>query len=134
MHISVGDIRDNTDAPYLAISLDDTVFFSKTWVEPLAKALEQGFDLASPVSSDFFEIDMPYYTPLTFNDIAERMMKKHQGQYQQDIPVRPYVFLVRKNSLDSLPDTTLLYDLPKHLKSTFVPASLVHRFGDSYIS
>src|SRR5574340_1242698 len=35
LHISVGDIRDNTDALYLAVSLDDTVFFSKTWVEPL---------------------------------------------------------------------------------------------------
>ena len=134
LHVSVGDIRDNTDAPYLAVSLDDTVFFSKTWVEPLAEALEQGFDLASPVASDFFEMDMPYYTPLTFNDIAKQMVKKHRGQYRQDIPVRPYVFLVRKNSLESLPDTTLLCDLPKHLNSTFVPASVVHRFGDSYTS
>ena len=134
LRISVGDVRNNTDAPYLAISLDDTVLFSNTWVGPLAKALEQGFDLASPVSPEFFEIDMPYYTPLTFNDMAEHMMKKHQGQYNQEIPVRPYVFLVSKDSLDSLPDTTLLYDLPEHLISTFVPSSLVHRFGDSYIS
>jgi 2-polyprenyl-3-methyl-5-hydroxy-6-metoxy-1,4-benzoquinol methylase len=100
----------------------------------LAEALEQGFDLAAPVASDFFEMDMPYYTPLTFNDVAEQMMKKHQGQCWQDIPVRPYAFLVRKKSLESLPDATLLYDLPKHLTSTFVPASIVHRFGDSYIS
>ncbi len=134
LHISVGDIRDNTDGPYIAVSLDDTVLFSKTWVAPLAEALKQGFDLASPVSSDFFEIDMPYYTPLTFNDIADRMMKKHQGHYRQDIAVRPYVFLVNKSILDSLPDETLLYDLHKHLKSTFVPASLVHRFGDFYTS
>ena len=131
-HVSVGDIRNHTDTPYLAISLDNTVFFSKSWIRPLTEALEQGFDLASPVSPDFFEIDMPYYTPLTFNDAAERMTKKHHGQYRQDIPARPYVFLVRKSCLDALPDITLLYDLPKHVKSTFVPASVVHRFGDYY--
>lgn len=134
LQVSVGDVRDNTDAPFLAVSLDDTVLFSMTWTRPLVEALKQGFDLASPVSYDFFEIDMPYYSLLTFNDIADRMALKHKGQYRQDIPVRPYVFLVKKSKFDSVPEATLLYDLPKHLKCAFVPASLVHRFGDLYTS
>lgn len=134
LNITLGDIRDYIESPYLAISLDDTVFFSNIWVRPLIEALEQGFELASPVSPEFFEIDMPYYTPLIFNDVAEQMAKSYRGQYRQDITSRPYVFLVRRKSLDAIADTTFLRDLPRHLKSTFVPASLVHRFGDFYTS
>ncbi|MBI5640423.1 MAG: methyltransferase domain-containing protein [Nitrospirae bacterium] len=130
--ITIGEIPKATTEQYICLSLDDSMYFSKNWLSPLIEALEKGFELASPVCIDFFDVAMPYYSPLSFNASAELQAEKYEGNYISTGEIPPFVFLVRRDSLFSLPPETLISGLPGRLKSCLVPASLVHRFGDYY--
>lgn len=130
--ITVKEILQISDTPIIALSLDDTTYYSKSWLSPLREALEKGFELVSPVCHGVFNIDMPYYTPLTFNDVAEQMLQNYRGQYVQTPHIPPLAFLLsRKSLIESSPEMSL-FELPVKLKSALVPSSLIHRFGDYY--
>lgn len=132
--ITVNEILRHSDAPLVAVSLDDTTYFSRDWVNSLLEALEKGFDLVSPVCSDFVEIDMPYYSPLTFEDVSEQRIQTYREQYLREQPFPLLSFIVRRKSLLRLDPDMPLSELPKKLKSASVLSSLVHRFGDYYAS
>ncbi len=117
-----------------AISLDDTVYYSQGWLAPLVDAIDAGFELASPACHGIFGIEMPYFSHLTFNDVAEQMRREHRGQYIQKSFQDPPALLVKRESLARLHPDTAVRDLPQSLKSAVVPSSLVHRFGDPYTS
>jgi 2-polyprenyl-3-methyl-5-hydroxy-6-metoxy-1,4-benzoquinol methylase len=121
-------------SPVAALSLDDTVYYSQSWLIPLVDAIDAGFELASPVCHGIFGTEMPYYSHLTFNDVAEQMRREHQGQYLQKPFQDPPALLVTRESLARLHPDTPVRDLPQNLKSALVPSSLVHRFGDPYTS
>jgi glycosyltransferase involved in cell wall biosynthesis/2-polyprenyl-3-methyl-5-hydroxy-6-metoxy-1,4-benzoquinol methylase len=132
--VTVSDILKEADGAFIAVSMDDTLYYSKNWVSPLKKALEKGWELAFPVYSDIFEVDMPYYSPLTFNEAAERMRQMHEGYYT-NLPQFPLsAFFVKKEALLRIERETPLSELSKKLESTLVPSSLLHRFGDFYSS
>ncbi len=131
---AVNDILEETDAELIAVSLDDTLYFSENWLPPLIEALDRGFELVSPVCGDNFGIGMPYYSPLTFNDVAEHMRKKHEGEFVRNVPLPPLAFLAKRESLMRVNPLTRLTDLPQELKSALVPSSLMHRFGDYFSS
>jgi glycosyltransferase involved in cell wall biosynthesis/2-polyprenyl-3-methyl-5-hydroxy-6-metoxy-1,4-benzoquinol methylase len=131
-NITIREILDGSDEPFIAVCLDDTMYFSEEWVSPLLEALGEGFDMASPVCSDFFDVDMPYHTPLTFNDAADQMKQKYRGQYLEKSGIPPRSFAAKRTSLASLPPATPLSEVPGRLKSIIAPSSLVHRFGDYF--
>lgn len=131
--VTVNEILLNSNAPLVAVSLDDTTYFSKNWLSPLVEALEEGFELVSPVCSDYVEIDMPYYSPLTFEDAAEHRADKHRAQFSTE-PFPLFSFVVKRESLLRLNPDTPVTGLPRELKSASVLSSLVHRFGDYYAS
>lgn len=132
--VSVREILEDSQAPFIAISLDETTFFSTNWISPLIDALNQDIEIVSPVCSDFFDIDMPYYSPSTLDDVAERMAEKYRGKYPSRSPFPLICFVAGRKSLEHLPPETLVSELPDKLKSAVVPASLTHRFGDYYSS
>jgi glycosyltransferase involved in cell wall biosynthesis/2-polyprenyl-3-methyl-5-hydroxy-6-metoxy-1,4-benzoquinol methylase len=132
--ITVGDILKKIDDPFIAVSMDDTLYYSENWLYPLIKALETGLELAAPVCSTTFEVDIPYYSPLTLNETAERMRQKYEGD---TIPLSQsplLAFLTRTENLAGLNPATPLSELPQKLNSALVPSSLVHWFGDFYSS
>jgi glycosyltransferase involved in cell wall biosynthesis/SAM-dependent methyltransferase len=133
-HITIHEVLKGADTTFIAISLDDTTYFSKMWLSPLVDILNKDIELASPVCSDFFEIPIPYYSPLTFNDVADYMMQKHEGQSFSQPQFPLLSFLVKRDSLSRLNPDTPLSELPEKIKSALVPSSLVHRFGDYYSS
>lgn len=132
--VTVGEILSGSDAPLIAVAADDTMYFSKNWTTPLIEALEAGWDIATPVCSDTFETDRPYYTPLTFNDAADHMRQKYRGQYKESPLTTTWTFVASRTSLETLPPDTTVAELPCSLKSTLVPSSVVHRSGDYYSS
>lgn len=134
LNTTITEILKVSESPFIAVSTDDTMYFSKEWPVPLIMALDTGFDLAAPVSNDFFEIDMPYFSPSTFNDASEHMRKKYHGQYIASTLTTSTAFIVKRKSLSPLPPDTLISELPCLLKSAIVPSSIVHRFGDYYSS
>jgi len=133
-HITIHEVLKRADTPFIAISLDDTTYFSKNWISPLVGILNKDIELVSPVCSDFFEIPLPYYSPLTLNEVADYMMQKHEGQSISQPRFPLLSFLVKKDSLARLNPDTPLFKLPEKIKSALVPSSLVHRFGDYYSS
>ena len=130
--VTIRMILERVDTPLSAISLDDTVFYSDNWLEPLRKGLKGEFGLVSPVCGDIFEVDMPYFSRLTFNDAAALMMKNYAGSYVRDSKIPPLAYLLRTETLLKLPPETRLGEIPVLLKSALVPSSLVHRFGDYF--
>ena len=132
--ITVGEILKHARSSIIAVSLDDTLYFPHKWTAPLLNALEKGIELASPVCSDFFPVDMPYYSPLTFNDVAALMAEKHRGRHEKHSPFPRLCYVLRKSSLTALAPDTTLSELPEYLTSAIVPSSLTHRFGDYYSS
>jgi glycosyltransferase involved in cell wall biosynthesis/SAM-dependent methyltransferase len=132
--ITVGEILEHAQSPVIAISLDDTLYFSDKWIQPLLSAIEKDIELASPVCSDFFPLDMPYYSPRTFNDVAALMSEKHRGLQEKHTPFPRLCYVVKKSSLAALAPDTTLSELPEQLMSAIVPSSLVHHFGDYYSS
>ncbi len=131
---TVNDILENADAQLIAVSLDDTLYFSENWLPPLIEALDRGFELASPVCGDIFSIGMPYYSPSTFSDVAEHMRKRHEGEFVPDVPVPALAFLTKKEYLRRVDPQTRLTHLPQELKSVLVPSSLMHKFGEYFSS
>lgn len=75
---------------------------------------------------------MPYFSRLTFNDVAALMMEKHAGSYVSKSQIPPLAYVLRTESLAKLPSETKLCEIPVLLKSALVPSSLVHRFGDYF--
>ena len=130
--VSVKMIREGVETPLTAISIDDTVYYSDNWLEPLKEALKTGIELVSPVCGDIFEVDIPYFSRLTFNDAAALMTKNHAGTYVGDSKIPPLTYLLRTETLLKLPPETKLDEIPVLLKSALVPSSLVHRFGDYF--
>lgn len=130
--IKVTDILKTCDSSHIALSLDDSLYYSKNWTYPLMTALNEGFDLAAPVCNDFYAVDMPYYTPMTFNEAAEYMLQKNRGYFINERNIPPLIFLLNTSSLSGLNLNIPLYELPKYLRCTVVPSSLVHRFGDYF--
>ncbi|MFN3480090.1 MAG: class I SAM-dependent methyltransferase [Thermodesulfovibrionales bacterium] len=131
-HITINEIIKISKTLYIAISLDNAIYYSKNWLPPLMKALNEGYELASPVCSDIFEINMPYYTPLTFNEVAEEVRERYDGKYLNPLQFPLLAFLMEKKSLQKVNPDTPLSELPRKLKSVLVPSSLTHRFGDYY--
>ncbi len=129
---TIKKILEKSDSPLVAISLNDTVCYSENWLKPLKEALEREFELVSPVCGDVFEVDMPYFSPLTFNDVAALMMEKHAGSYVRNSKIPPLAYVLRTESLLKLPLEAKLDEIPVLLKSALVPSSLVHRFGDYF--
>jgi 2-polyprenyl-3-methyl-5-hydroxy-6-metoxy-1,4-benzoquinol methylase len=132
--LTVGKISEHLDTAFAAISLDDTAYYSQNWLSPLKEALDKDFELACPVFYGIFEIVMPYYSHLTFNDVAEQMRREYRGQYIQKPFPTPPAFLVTGKSLTRMHPGTPVLELPQKLKSVIVPSSLIHRFGDPYAS
>jgi len=130
--IGIKIILERSHTKFVAISLNDTVYYSENWLEPLKEALEREFELVSPVCGDVFEVDMPYFSHLTFNDVAALMMKRHARSYVRNSKIPPLAYLLRTESLRKLPLETKLDEIPALLKSALVPSSLVHRFGDYF--
>jgi glycosyltransferase involved in cell wall biosynthesis/SAM-dependent methyltransferase len=133
-NITIHEVLKKAHTPFIAISLDDTTYFSKNWVSPLVDILGKNIELVSPVCSDFFQIPLPYYSPLTFNDVADYMIQKHKGESISQPQFPLLSFLVKKDSLARLNPETPLSELPEKIKSALVPSSLMHRFGDYYSS
>ncbi len=134
LSITIKELLPHVHSEVIALSLDDTLYFSDKWTAPLLNALEHDIDIVSPVCSDFFPVETPYYSPLTLNDTAALMSEKHRGRLEKRTPFPLLCYLVRKSSLAALPPDTTLAELPEKLNSAIVPSSLVHRFGDYYSS
>lgn len=132
--VSVHEVLQHAQEPVIAIAMDDTTFFAANWLPPLLDALHDGVELASPVCSDFFPVEMLYYSPRTLDDVAGKMSLKYRGEHRAWSPFPHLCYVVRKSSLVNLPPETPLSALPGKLKSSVVPASLTHRFGDYYSS
>ena len=132
--VTAEDILQKTEADFIGICIDNTAYHSTNWTKPLLEALNNGFELASAVCSDTFNIEMPYYTPLTLDITAKYLKEKYRGQHITDITIPALSFLIKRSALSKLSKDTPAAELPHKLKSCLVPASLIHRFGDYYSS
>jgi 2-polyprenyl-3-methyl-5-hydroxy-6-metoxy-1,4-benzoquinol methylase len=130
--VTVGAILEHVDTPLAAVSLDDTLYYSRNWLAPLREGLKKGYELLSPSSAETVDLEMPYFSPLTFNDVAEGMMEKYSGQYVREYPMPPLAFLLERRSLGRLDPKTSLFELPAKLKTAVALSSLVHSFGDYF--
>lgn len=132
INTTLDDILRNSSAPLIAVSLDYRTYYSENWELPLIGAIESGYDLASPVCHDTFNIEVPYYSPSTFNDVAEYMRMKYPGTVLTPSRIPPLAYVVTRESLLRLDPGMSVVELPQRLKSALIPASIIHIFSAYY--
>lgn len=132
LKVTINEILEFLKKPFAAISLSNSLYFSENWEEPLIEAINNGYELASPICTEIYNIELPYYTPLTFNDVAKILRKKHEGKYIAKTAPSEYVFLFKSEKIKGLNSKIFISEIPKFLKSAVVPSSIVHKFVDYY--